>query len=260
MADETERESPITKLSTFLSRNDYTSLSLSSSPSASSSSSSTSAARPRVLLITALPNISHGPTKEAFHSTLAAFARTYTPQSSPLIIVHSEVGNRGAAEESWRDRDRGGRDGALAVLGREVMEGPWSTEISYVHEYIVQLRRFCLQDKRLIFSFLPIAPTFLTKALRRVLELARSKHDFEPPAATALQLVALTSNGDLRAAINSVQLLCTHGQARNDDSGVGSKRKAGKSERGAGKVAVLGKDARGWVKSKLNVPKDVRAV
>jgi cell cycle checkpoint protein len=52
--------------------------------------------------------------------------------------VHSEVGHRGAAEESWRDRDRGGRDGALDVLGREVMEGPWSTEISYVQSRTVQ--------------------------------------------------------------------------------------------------------------------------
>ena len=85
-----------------------------------------------MLLITSLPNLSHGSTKEAFHSALAAFARTYSANSAPLIIVHSDNGSRGAAEESWRDRDRTSRDGALEVLGKEVMEGPWSTEISYV--------------------------------------------------------------------------------------------------------------------------------
>lgn len=101
----------------------------------------------------------------------------------------------------------------------------------------------------------------MLKALRRVLELARKTNDFDPPAATALQLVALTSNGDLRAAINSIQLLCTHGQARDDGDGAnGKKRKGAKSERGASKVAVVGKDARGWVKSKLDVPKSIRAV
>ena len=103
----------------------------------------------------------------------------------------------------------------------------------------------------------------MIKALRRVLELARKKHDFDPPAATALQLIALTSNGDLRAAINSVQLLCTHGQMgrRSSDGHTnGLKRKGGHASGHTSKVAVIGKDARGWVKSKLDVPKDVRAV
>ena len=105
----------------------------------------------------------------------------------------------------------------------------------------------------------------MSKALRRVLEQARQTNDFDPPAAAALQLIALTSNGDLRSAINSIQLLCTHGQAQLRETGasgnaVGQKRKAGRGSGEPSKVAVIGKDARGWVKSKLDVPKDVRAV
>lgn len=123
LAEYADRESPITKLSTFLSRQDY-------SPLALSTSSQPRTSRPRILLITSIPNLSHGATKAAFHDALAAFARTYSSSSAPLIIVHSESGNRGAAEESWRDRDRAGRDGALEVLGKAVLEGPWSHQIS----------------------------------------------------------------------------------------------------------------------------------
>lgn len=46
-----------------------------------------------------------------------------------MIIVYSEAGSSGVAEESWRDRDRGGREGTLQVLGKEVKDGPWCQEI-----------------------------------------------------------------------------------------------------------------------------------
>jgi cell cycle checkpoint protein len=98
----------------------------------------------------------------------------------------------------------------------------------------------------------------MMKALRRVLELARQDVNYEPPTAAALQLIALTSNGDLRSAVNSVQMLCT--QAAAAMNGNGKKRKGAAGNGGSRKVAVLGKDARGWIKAKLDVPKDIRAV
>lgn len=121
-----DRESSISKFSSFLSRNTYAPL------TSSTSSSSQQPVRPRILFLTALPNISHNATKEAFHASLRDFCKSYSASSCPMIIVHSEVGNSGAAEESWRDRERGGRDSVMGVLGKEVKEGPWCTEIEYV--------------------------------------------------------------------------------------------------------------------------------
>lgn len=115
----------MTKLSSFLLRHSYAPLNLSTA----SPGGRISPARPRVLLMTSLPNISHLPTREAFHAALLEFCQTYTPSSCPLIIVHSDAGSGGKAEESWMDRDRGGREGALELLGREVKDGPWCTEI-----------------------------------------------------------------------------------------------------------------------------------
>jgi cell cycle checkpoint protein len=82
-----------------------------------------------VLLLTGLPNLAHLPTREAFHDALAGFCRTYTDASAPLVIVHSDSGAGGRAEESWMDRERGSRDGPAEILGPEVNNSAWSTQI-----------------------------------------------------------------------------------------------------------------------------------
>jgi cell cycle checkpoint protein len=81
------------------------------------------------MLMTSLPNIGHMPTREAFHAALLSFCKTYSSASSPLVIVHSDSGSGGRAEESWMGRDRSGHEGPLEILGREVKDGPWLTEI-----------------------------------------------------------------------------------------------------------------------------------
>lgn len=55
-------------------------------------------------------------------------------------------------------------------------------------------------------SFLPIAPTFLIKALNRIIPLAYPKAASRPPP-EALQLIAQSCNGDLRSAVNSLEFL-----------------------------------------------------
>lgn len=118
-----DRESSISKFSSFLSRNTYAPL------QSTTSTSTQQTARPRVLFFTSLPNISHNATKETFHASLRDFCKSYSSSSCPLVIVHSDVGTNGLAEESWRDRERGGREGAGGVLGKEVKDGPWCVEI-----------------------------------------------------------------------------------------------------------------------------------
>lgn len=101
-----------------------------------------------------------------------------------------------------------------------------------------------------MYSFLSLAPTFMFKALNRVLSIAEYDHSLRPPA-PAVQLVGLTSNGDLRSAINSLQLLCSRRLTPQD-----SKRKkvdAGES------IGKKGKGSRGGKGSKIEVSDDLRA-
>lgn len=79
--------------------------------------------------MTSLPNIGHLPTRAAFHEALQSFCKSFSTASCPLIIVHSDAGSGGRAEESWMDRERGGHQGLMEVVGREVKDGPWCTEI-----------------------------------------------------------------------------------------------------------------------------------
>lgn len=217
----------MSKLSSFLNRQSYQPLTLSSQSSRSN--------KPRALLLTSIPNISHIPTREAFHAALLDFCRSYTPASCPLVIVHSDSGNSGRAEDSWMDRDRSGREGALEVLGKQVKDGPWCQEI----------------------DFIPLAPTFVTKALKRVLALAIPVLAERPPD-SALQLIALSCHGDLRSAINSLQLLCSQ---RGSLKGRKRKRARGDGEDDdIEPVRKKGKGSRGGKGSKVDISDDLRAV
>ncbi|KAK6903145.1 hypothetical protein I203_108408 [Kwoniella mangroviensis CBS 8507] len=228
-----DRESSISKFSSFISRSSYPSLSMSSQRTPSQPT----AVKPRLILLTSLPNLSHIPTRESFHSSLLTFCQTFNSLSCPMVIIHSDAGSGGRAEESWMERDRGGREGSLEVLGREVRDGPWCQEI----------------------DFLPLAPTFLNKALVRVLQTAIPRAVDRPSHAT-VQLIALSSNGDLRSAINSLQLICSgkkdsktkKRKSRVDDAEV--EEDGGPRKRGSGKGSRGGKGA------KLDVSKDLRAV
>lgn len=82
-----------------------------------------------MLLMTSLPNLSHLPTREGFHAALLQFCKSFNASSCPLIIVHSDAGAGGRAEESWRDRDRGGLEGAADLVGKDVMGTAWCQEI-----------------------------------------------------------------------------------------------------------------------------------
>ncbi|KIY34336.1 cell cycle checkpoint protein [Cryptococcus gattii E566] len=226
-----ERESSISKFSSFLSRNSYPSLNLSQSPS-SSSSRSVSQSRPRLILLTALPNLTHLPTRDAFHVALLTFCQTFTHSSCPMIIIHSDAGSGGRAEEGWMDRDKGGRERVVNIIGQDVKNGP---------------------------CFIPVAPTFILKALNRVISLNPLPPAQRPTKAT-LQLIAQSSNGDLRSAINSLQLLCG-GRKHGDKDRVGKKRKereeevvSGSKGRGKGRGSMGGRGA------KLDVGSELRAV
>ena len=105
----------------------------------------------------------------------------------------------------------------------------------------------------LIVSFIPLAPTFITKALKRVLEQAIQEAKSRPPQ-SALQLIALTSNGDLRSAINSLQMLCSQ-----PTHATGKKRKKRDVEDSLSSKKS-GQGSRGGKGAKVDIPQDLRAV
>jgi cell cycle checkpoint protein len=104
-------------------------------------------------------------------------------------------------------------------------------------------------------SFIALAPTFVTKALKSVLAQAVPQLANRPPN-SALQLIAMTSNGDLRSAINSLQLLCS----RQMKGGKKRKVREGEEDIGGSNKKISGKGSRGGKGAKLDVSEDLRAV
>lgn len=69
-----------------------------------------------------------------------------------MIIIHSDAGSGGRAEESWMDRDKGGREGAVDLVGKDVKNGPWCQEIEQVATSIPS--RAGANKKNLLASYL----------------------------------------------------------------------------------------------------------
>ncbi|TYJ56703.1 hypothetical protein B9479_002634 [Cryptococcus floricola] len=231
-----ERESSISKFASFIDR-DTSSLSLSSSRTTTPQKK----ARARIILLTALPNLSHPKTMEGFHASLLRFCQRFSTNSCPMVIIHSDAGQSGRAEESWMDatRDRGGRERGLEILGKGIKDGAWCQEI----------------------DFIPIAPTFMFKALSRILTLSPLPTASHPAKAT-LQLICQSSNGDLRAAINSLQMLCGGRGKIANGRGAARGKGMGRGQKDDGHVVVKrkGKGSMGGKGGLLDVSPELRAV
>lgn len=79
------------------------------------------------------------------------------------------------------------------------------------------------------------------------------------PVKATLQLIAQSSNGDLRSAINSLQLLCG-GRKHGDKDKVGKKRKEREEEVASAKGRGKGRGSMGGRGAKLDVSFELRAV
>jgi len=118
------------------------------------------------------------------------FGRSNEPSGSPpvvLIISETLVNSSTAFTDSFT---------AQRLLGAELINHP----------------AVC------VIEFNPIAPTFITKALDMAIKKeARDSRRRRIPGPAVLQKLA--EMGDVRNAINSLQLLCTHGDDNGDWSG-----------------------------------------
>jgi cell cycle checkpoint protein len=113
-------------------------------------------------------------------------------------------------------------------------------------------------------SFIPIAHTFVIKALASIVQRHNTNHPKGSVAGSTkdpnLHLIAATCNGDLRSAINSLQMLKTG--LRLDIASAGSKRKRiplGGDEIGSVVNKVKGRGSRGGKGAKLEADEGVRA-
>lgn len=241
----------------FLSRNAYNPLALTNTapaPSTSPHSNIPAVNQSRILLLTSLPNLSHLPTRQTFHQALMDYTKSFTSTSCPLVIVVPDAGSSGAAEESWIGADSGG-DGAWdlrSVIGKELVENPAVRIIEWVVVQYLHLSPCSSLSIELLLGlvrFLPMAPTFLVKALKRISTLAFPDVKSRP-SQDSIQLIAHTANGDLRSAINSLQFL-----SRNGEQGHGLNAKVVHP-----RSKASGKGSRGGKGAKINTSNEVKAL
>lgn len=118
------------------------------------------------------------------------------------------------------------------------------------------------KDARADFRFIPVAPTFITKALTQVLQRDRERARPGMPAGISvpsLQLIAITCNGDLRSAVNSLQLLGTQSKKPKLASGGAKDAQTGVSWSRRLQTKGKGKGSRGGKGAKLDVDDELRA-
>ncbi|ESK91582.1 hypothetical protein Moror_2500 [Moniliophthora roreri MCA 2997] len=150
----------------------------------------------RVILLEDLPNIGNSTIRARFHTVLQATVNSSNGDSVPIVIVVSDPGMRGEAEDEklasgmWR-RDNDRAVDAQSVLPKDMLNGPFVTHI----------------------RFNPIAPTLLRKALQALLNThytssGKGNPRKSPVTSSLLDLVVETANGDIRSAIMALQFAC----------------------------------------------------
>ncbi|KAF8218236.1 Rad17 cell cycle checkpoint protein-domain-containing protein [Mycena galopus ATCC 62051] len=196
---------------------DRLSLSSSSSPSQSSSSPTTRpAARKRqIILLEDLPNILHANTQARFHAALHALVTSPAPNPVPIVIIVSDTGTRGEASDermaggAW-GRDRDGVLDIRTVLSKDLLNGPYVTQI----------------------GFNKIAVTLMRKALQALVSthFSSSSLSASKPSKEMLDIIIDTSNGDIRSAIMALQFSSTMVEV---PAGKGRSKKSSSSKSGA---------------------------
>jgi cell cycle checkpoint protein len=193
----------------------------------SGSSNKAQPPKKRVILLEDLPNILHSKTQTRFHEALNAFA-TSPPSSppTPLVIVISDAGTRGeASDERLAEGGGWGKEKAQVVdvrtvLSKDLLGGPYVTEIGYV-------RRLLVNSCLILLSFNPIAPTLMRKALQAIVNghftsSSVSSMASLAPSKEVLDVIVESSNGDIRSAIMALQFACIveiPGQKRKNTKG-----------------------------------------
>ncbi|KND01073.1 checkpoint protein rad24 [Spizellomyces punctatus DAOM BR117] len=146
---------------------------------------SPSATTRKIILVEDLPNVAHLSTRTALHTAIRAYIRS--PRSQfPLVFIVTDT----TVVEHGNERRSNGRTDVVSV--RTLIPADVSASSAYTQ-----------------ISFNPIAPTYLVKALTRItdLEFRSPMRSSLRPDKESIEVIAKSSGGDIRCAINALQFL-----------------------------------------------------
>ncbi|KAG0357572.1 Cell cycle checkpoint protein rad17 [Gamsiella multidivaricata] len=184
----------------ILTSRDLSQSSQSTGAQAGFSASMSASGRKNVILIEDLPPITAVSSRKIFQETIAKFANSRISSSSVLVLIVSDVFTKQSTELLFSNTNEN-RDPAMTI--RVLLP-------STVLDKIDSGGRGCARVKQIKFN--PIAPTIMTKAIRKLINKEfKASHAHAPDTAEIEQAIKM-HDGDIRAVINSLQFLITQGQ------------------------------------------------
>ncbi|EJT50597.1 RAD17 isoform 4 [Trichosporon asahii var. asahii CBS 2479] len=164
-------------------------------------------------------------------------------RTTTVRVVAKELGiDLSERSEGVEERGLGSGFAMWAAVGEPRRAG-WTERMEEVRAFWTWWDVMCLTGRGAPRS----TPTFITKALNRVLSMAIQDPALRPPVG-AIQLIA-QSNGDLRSAINSLQML---------SSGKSLKAMAKKRKTDAPRAKATGRGSRGGKGAKVDLSDEIR--
>ncbi|ORX92916.1 Rad17-domain-containing protein [Basidiobolus meristosporus CBS 931.73] len=137
----------------------------------------------KMVVIEDIPLLTSSTTKQHFHRALEKYI--LSPRFHyPLILIISDTYTRSDAD-SYKGRYLQDFTSVSTIIPASILASPFVQRI----------------------SFNPIAPTFLKKALKQIVDLEYSQSQQQLTAKDVEAIVA-QSNGDIRNALNGLQFLC----------------------------------------------------
>ncbi|PLW50354.1 hypothetical protein PCASD_01694 [Puccinia coronata f. sp. avenae] len=152
--------------------------------------------RPTVLLVDDLPNLHHGETGRIFNNVIRQHLNTQRPSTPPLVIIISDT-NVTPGENGLED----------SLAGRPMYSfGANSGEERGMNVHTLLPVDILQHPAACLVKLLPVNNTLMKKMLTRI---SHSISTASKPSPKDIQLIADCSGGDLRAALNNLQLFFT---------------------------------------------------
>ncbi|TPX72282.1 hypothetical protein SpCBS45565_g00702 [Spizellomyces sp. 'palustris'] len=168
---------------------------------------SPSAPTRKVILVEDLPNVAHLSTRTALHTAIRAYIRS--PRSQfPLVFIVTDT----TVVEHGNERRSNGRADVVSV--KTLIPADVGASRAYTQ-----------------ISFNPIAPTYLVKALTRIadLEFRSPMRSSLRPDKESIEVIAKSSGGDIRCAINALQFLTLRISSNSSNAATARKGARGKN-------------------------------
>lgn len=150
----------------------------------------------QLILIEDLPNVLELHTRQSVHDAFRTHCNQYRPFNVPIVVIISDSGVRGSggnADENAQYGSNLNKDviDTRAMIPNDILDGPYCITI----------------------HFNPIAKSFLKKHLNLILDKHAQMNSFMKPHDEALDIIINSCHGDIRSAINTLQIISTKSSA-----------------------------------------------